>query len=163
MDLSFLDNVNFEYGSNLVIMCGPPGSGKTTVAKKIVEDYPNFVRVSANDIRKEVTGNRFDQSSNTEVFRKVYDELRDNLNKGFNVVYDATNTRAIYRRKIISVVNDYVNKIVLMVSTTPIADCIDRNANREDTVPDEIVEKMYFSLKNHPPAISEGFDMIVRC
>ena len=36
---------------DLFIMMGVPGSGKTTLAKKLVEDKPNTIRVSRDDIR----------------------------------------------------------------------------------------------------------------
>lgn len=36
---------------DLFVMMGVPGSGKTTLAKKLVEDKPNTVRVSRDDIR----------------------------------------------------------------------------------------------------------------
>ena len=161
-DLSFLKTFDTEHGGILIIMCGCPGSGKSTIAEEIAKRFDNFMIVSPDDIRKEITGNMSSQAQNDIVFARVYGQLQSYLDQGYNVIYDATNCRSQYRYKIIDVVKDSVYKIIGMVSTTPIVDCLKRNSLREDSVPDNIIEKMYFTLRNHPPTIFEGFDMIVR-
>lgn len=162
MDLSFINTLDLEHGGNLIIMVGPPGSGKTTTAEEIVDTFDNFVIVSPDKIREEVTGDMNNQSQNEVVFGRVYGQLSTYLEDGRNVVYDATNCRSAYRYKIIDVCKAYANKIICLTSTTPIAECIRRNNERNRIVPEDVIEKMYFNLRKHPPIIFEGYDLIAR-
>ncbi len=162
MDFSFINSLDLEHGGNLIIMVGPPGAGKTTIAKEIVDKFDNFVIVSPDKIREEITGDMTDQSQNELVFGRVYGQLSAYLEDGQNVVYDATNCRSTYRYKIIDVCKNYAYKIVCLMSTTPIAECIRRNSERHRTVPGDVIEKMYFNLRKHPPIIFEGYDLIAR-
>lgn len=162
MDLSFLKILDLEHGGNLIIMVGPPGAGKTTIAEEIVDKFDNFVIVSPDRIREEITGDMNNQSQNEVVFSRVYGQLSAYLEDGRNVVYDATNCRSAYRYKIIDACKTSAYKIICLVSTTPIAKCIKRNDERNRIIPEDVIEKMYFNLKKHPPIIFEGYDLIAR-
>ena len=162
MDLGFLNTLDLEHGGNLIIMVGPPGSGKTFIAEEIVNKFDNFVIVSPDKIREEITNDMSNQSQNDIVFGRVYGQLSAYLDGGQNVVYDATNCRSTYRRKIIDVCETHAYKIICLMSTTPIAECIRRNKYRDRIVPEDVIERMYFNLRKHPPIIFEGYDLIVR-
>lgn len=160
--LDVIDALDIEHGGNLIIMVGPPGAGKTTIAEQICDSYDNFVIVSPDKVREELTGDASNQTQNERVFSRVYNQLTSYLEHGKNVVYDATNCRSHHRYKIISVCENYAYRIICVMSTTPISDCIARNNERNKPVPEDVIEKMYFNLRKHPPIIFEGFDMIVR-
>jgi len=162
MNDSYIDDLikTFPNGT-LIILCGPPGSGKSTYASHLQHCYYCPV-VCPDDIRQELTGDASDQTHNTEVFDTVYKRLIYYLQCGYSVVYDATNCRPNYRTKILSVVKDLAKKVVCIIFTTPIAECIKRNAERDRKVPDSVIEKMYLGLRNHPPTIYEGYDVIIR-
>ena len=162
MDFGFINMLDLIHGGNLIIMVGPPGAGKSTIAEQICNDFDNFVIVSPDKIREEITGDMSDQSQNDIVFSKVYGQLIDYLEKGYNVIYDATNCRSTYRRKIIDVCKNYTYKIICLMSITPISDCIRRNDIRNRNVPEDVIERMYFNLRKHPPVIFEGYDLIAR-
>lgn len=162
MNLSFINTLDLMRGGNLIIMVGPPGSGKSTIADDICKKFKNFVIVSPDKIREEMTGDTSDQTQNDVVFGRVYGLLTSYLEDGYNVIYDATNCRSTYRYKIIDVCKSYAYKIICLMSTTPISECIKRNNSRNRHVPEDVIEKMYFNLRKHPPIIFEGYDLIVR-
>ena len=150
-------------GGILVMLVGPPGAGKSTIAENIKNEYMNFEIVCPDKVREEVTGDANNQSRNTEVFGKVYNKLIELLADGSNVIYDATNCRSIYRYKILDVCKDYFKKVICVVVTTNIGDCLERNRTRyERNVPEDVIENMYFTLKKHPPTIFEGYDAIFK-
>lgn len=162
MDFSIFNKKDLEDGGVFVIMVGPPGSGKTTISEKLEDDF-DFIRICPDDIRKNLIGDSTDQTRNEEVFSEVYSRLFECLEDGYNVVYDATNCRSNYRFKVLDNIKNFANKIYCFCATTPISECLDRNKNRYDSkVPEEVIEKMYFTLRKHPPTIFEGYDAIVR-
>lgn len=162
MDLSFIELLDIEHGGNIILLAGPPGAGKTTIANDIVNKFDNFVIVSPDKIREEITGDSASQAQNDAVFARVYSMLVSYLDAGYNVIYDATNCRSTYRYKIIDVVDEHAYKIICIMSTTPISECLRRNKERGRVVPEDVIEKMYFTLRKHPPVIFEGYDMIIK-
>jgi len=158
LDYTIIDNL--DNGVTFILLVGPPGSGKTEIADKLVEYY-DFVKISPDDIRKELFGNPHDQKHNTEVFSTVYSRINSSLKSGFNVVYDATNCRPAYRLKIIDIVENWADNIYCFCAESSIVDCVEKNKKYyENSVPEDVIEKMYFTLKKHPPTIYEGYDLI---
>ena len=149
-------------GGVFIIMVGPPGCGKSTIAEKIVNTYSNFVIVSPDDIRKELLGNERVQKHNDEVFAVVYKRLSTYLNEGRNVIYDATNCRTTYRLKILDFCRPIAKKVICLVSTVPMSECLRRNKTREYNVPESVIERMYINLTRHSPTVFEGYDVIIR-
>jgi predicted kinase len=80
---------------------GTSGSGKSTWAKKYVENDPYTIRVCADDIRKEITGNVSDMSQDGLVWKLVRERLHYALTKGHDVICDATNLKARNRNNVI--------------------------------------------------------------
>lgn len=162
MNLDFLKTMNIKYGGHFIMLVGPPGSGKSTLAKQLSDEY-GFDIISPDDIREELTGDASIQTQNRRVFDVVYSRFKDKLLSGYNVVYDATNCRPIYRHKIIEAVKPYCSKIICIVADTSLVDCTMRNAERDHCqVPEKVIEKMYMNLHNHPPTPFEGYDLILR-
>ena len=59
----------------LILLVGIPGSGKTTLAKKIVER--GFTCLSADPIREELYGAAIEQGDAKEVFKIFFERLED--------------------------------------------------------------------------------------
>lgn len=150
----------FKDGSTLLMLVGPPGCGKSTFSNKLNEKT-NCVIISPDKIRGELTGDEGDQTNNNAVFRVVYSRLIEHLDNGDNVIYDATNCRSNYRIKIIDLVKGHAKHTVCIVFTTRLNDCINQNNLRNRIVPEDVIERMYVSLRNHPPTTFEGYDIII--
>lgn len=148
-------------GSNFIMLVGAPGSGKSTLADKISRGG-NWVIISPDNIREELTGNPHDKSQDRNVFKIVYAMLEERLRSGDNVIYDATNYNTKYRTNVMYTVGKFANKTICLVATATLLQCLINNESREYQVPAETVEKMYLSLKMHQPSISEGYDAIAR-
>lgn len=155
------DNTVIEKCNKLYIMIGIPCSGKSTYAKMFLSGL-NTIVISSDQIRKDLTGTyKYSAGDNDFVFASADFKIEQALSKGYNVAFDATNTKSKYRRKVIDIGQHFNCYIVAVVFRTPINICLDRNFKRdfERKVPDEIILRM--SSFNLNIDKSEGFDEIV--
>ena len=81
--------------SNLVLPIGISGSGKSYIYNR---DYKDYIQVSPDLIREELTGSISDQSKNKEVFKLAFERVDEYLNKGQDVFFDATNVNKTQRK-----------------------------------------------------------------
>ena len=125
----------------LILLCGIPGSGKTTYAEKYIEEHPNTTHISSDQIRAELWGNESTQGDNNEVFSLMQSRTIEALNNGLSVVYDCTNITRKDRSYIIALCPKFV-KIECHVVWAPIETCIERDAARERTVGKEVIDRM---------------------
>ena len=147
---------------NLVIMIGISASGKSTVAKQIVERNKilNYIIVSSDAIRGEICeGGVSDQSKNEEVFKIFHMRIKENLLKGNNVIADATNITMKSRRAIFDAVRNIDCEKIGYLVVKSIEDCIKDNKNDDRmAVPDEVIYRQI--SKFQIPFKEEGFNDI---
>lgn len=74
----------------LTMLCGLPGSGKSTYAKQL-SDETNAIICNSDAIRRELFGNENLQENNDTVFKILHSRIKENLKSGHDVIYDATN------------------------------------------------------------------------
>lgn len=150
-------------GTTFVMFIGPPGSGKSFLAKDIRLQCINYRTISSDELRKTMLGDANDQSNNPMVFAEAHRIAVDNLKMNNSIIFDATNCRQFYRRKTIKEIRPYCDTIIGVIFTTPLDKCLNRNFSREDhSVPDKVIETMHKSLYTNFPKIEEGFDMLIK-
>lgn len=125
----------------LILLVGIPGSGKTTYAKKYIEETLNTIHLSSDAIRKELYGDESIQGNPADVFSLMQKRAIEALNNGQNVLYDATNITRKDRASIIGICPRFA-KIECHIIWAPIEMCIERDANRERTVGKEVIDRM---------------------
>ena len=132
---------------HLIVFCGIPGSGKTTLSNRVAERH-NFVRYSFDELRCM----RYE-----DIIRPTVNTLRE----GKSVVVDGLFDRLINRKEILDAVRDIPCAKILIVMDTPIDDCIQRNANRPYPLPEFMIRDIHDSFE--PPFLEEGWDEILHC
>ena len=146
--------------STVYVMCGVSGSGKTTWAQNFIEMNPQTCYISTDKIRGELWGDENDQRSPDVVFQTAYGRLDRRVNLNQDVIFDATNLRARDRKRLIKRVrqlNDKV-KLVCIVMSVDLEECIQRQQNRERQVPRNVITNQY--VKMQYPFPDEGWDEI---
>lgn len=135
------------------VLCGLPGSGKTTLSEQLAEQFDATVH-SIDDIPgswgvPDIEGNNR---------RKWMDNIRADLRAGKSVVCDSLAVTAEGRRWIIKELSRFDCEKILCVKLVPIEVCLKRNENRDRKVPDDHIRLVARSLES--PTDDEGWDHI---
>lgn len=142
----------------LTMLVGFPGSGKSTVAQGMVEESPGTIIVSSDAMRKELFGDENCQNHNDLLFKQLHKRIRDHLQDGNDVIYDACNINYKQRMEFLKSLNSIPCWKRVLVVATPVSECLRRNANRERVVPEKAIFKMYRNF--WMPASYEGFNSV---
>lgn len=144
--------------SKLIVMCGLSASGKSTIAKELAIKH-NACIVSSDSIREEICRDVADQSKNEEVFKIFHKRIREYLNKGQNVIADATNITMKSRRVLIENVRKMDVEKICYIIPKQFNDCIRDNKNRKHYVPEKVIaaQRSKFQI----PFKEEGWDDII--
>lgn len=129
----------------LYVMCGIPGSGKSTKSRQLAEEY-GLTRFSFDEMRCYTT-------------RQFASHAVASLHDGKSVVLDSTHLREAGRKVILQAVENIPCRKVCVFMNTPLEECKRRNANRTARVSDRMIDSMYSTMQ--PPALSEGWDEII--
>ena len=144
--------------ATLYVMCGVPGSGKTTYCENELSD---IIHVSRDDIRFRLLkpGESY-FAHEKEVTDCFWSTINEYLNKGCDVIADQTSLTKGARKKLLTHITVPCEKIAV-VMMTPLEVCKERNSQRVGArnVPESTLESMWedFTI----PTYEEGFDIII--
>ena len=137
--------LNLSGSKQVIIMVGYPGSGKSSVAKKICEDE-RFVLIQG-DVHK--------------TSAKMIKAAGAYVDEGKSVVFDATNSSCKKRYEYIGFARKHDYEVVCVHVSTSLDESYKRNKLRD---PENQVPKIAYSVYTkyfEPPTSVEGFEVIV--
>jgi predicted kinase len=137
----------------LHILCGIPGSGKSTLGSRL----QGYV-VSTDNLRKFLWNDEAVVQHDKLVFALAKEIIAYLLSIGKNVIFDATNLTAVKRRSFIKLGQKYQAQIILHWVNTPLQTALVRNSERERKVPTYVIKSLYKSFQR--PRIEEGIHVI---
>jgi predicted kinase len=139
------------------MLIGPPGSGKSTLAHHLHQLIPQSCLVSTDQIRQQLYGDPTIQGPWPQIEAVVEAQVRQALDQGQTVIYDATNARRVWRQALLQRLAPLQATWVGWYLTTPLATCLEWNRQRPRAVAPEVIEALYQALKQFPPQAAEGF------
>jgi len=130
---------NYMSQPHLIITCGMAGSGKSTWLNQNVGDY---MRIELDAIRDRVSKGRANQTNDDEVVRIAHEALKQGLREKKNVVWDATNYRSDFRKRIIDAGVAYGAFTEIVAFNKPLSRLLKDNKEREHAVPQHAFDSM---------------------
>lgn len=119
---------------------GMPGSGKSTIADEIKKEFPDFVIIRMDDLRKIVTPlPTYSDSERDMVYRSIVYIAKILSELGHNVIIDATGNLRIWRDLARRLIPDFYE--IYLKCSLPV--CIDRESSRRERygAPEDIYKK----------------------
>lgn len=147
----------------LTIMCGLPGSGKSTYLSGV--DFTEgskqgTVILCPDDFRMELTGQQYHGPAEDAVWSNVKIAARVLLKRGYDIVIDDTHLTRPSRGSWIRIANEIGVTIDCIWQNVPPETAISRNRQRSvgQVVPDDVMANMIGSFSS--PSINEGFTCV---
>lgn len=125
-----------EAPPELVVTCGLSGSGKSTFIEKYLGDHQ---RISLDELREDLAGDRSDQALNGAVRQEARQRLKAALRPGRKVVWDATCLRKDFRSTVCETGFAYGALVSLVVFQLRPELCAVRNKSRPHPVPPAVL------------------------
>ncbi len=132
-------------GSNFIVMCGMPASGKNTWVEK---NWGGKV-VEMDSIRKRLKVKLDDKNAQGLIHQTAKEELRESLRKKEDVLWNATNISQLQRSTIIDLSLNYDANIKIVYIDCPIEKALAKNKEREEKkmMPEKVLWKMFRKLE----------------
>ena len=141
----------------LIMLRGLPASGKTTLAKKLVNK--GFVRVNKDDLRAMMDNSCFSKANERRVL-EVRDFIVENaLENKVSVVVDDTNFAPKHKERLEQLAIRHGADFRELTMDTPLDECIKRNENRENKVPEKVIRDMNEKYLTTIPLIPHNDDL----
>ncbi|MDG2991197.1 ATP-binding protein [Candidatus Synechococcus calcipolaris G9] len=140
------------------LLIGPPASGKSTFADYLCLNLPDAVIVATDDIRRLLYGDPRHQGAWPQIEAEVLGQIQRSLQRGFTIIYDATNVQHRYRVQFLRQVRILTPEPWIgWQLLTDLETCKQWNHARDRQVPETVIEQMYQDLTQTPPSLEEGF------
>lgn len=153
---------------DVVVVAGLPGAGKSHFARQYFQGRERL-RVNRKEIRRllfemmsfgiswsEAEFDSLDEFLVKHVERKIIEHLLQQRKK---VLVDNTSVTVESRRQYLSLARQMHRSIGIVFLDTPAGHCLERNASRDDRVPDTAISNLAAALER--PDKSEGFQEAV--
>ena len=137
--------------NKLYTMVGLPGSGKSTFTK----NHTECVVISTDAIRAELFGSEECRENGSLVFKIAFKRIREALEQGCDVIFDATNVSRKARKCVFQLNAEHIAVFV----NTDVEECKRRNEQRERKVSEFVMDKIASLLVD--PTIEEGFEKVI--
>ena len=140
--------------SKILVLQGPPASGKSTFAKQFIENNHNYVIVSRDSIRDSL-GEYWVPSRENLVSKIERDNIISSIDMGFNVIIDATNLNPKTIAKWEALADEKQCEIEYKEFWIPFHEAVQRDKNKDRThsVGYKVIKNFY--SKYNPDLLNE--------
>jgi tRNA uridine 5-carbamoylmethylation protein Kti12 len=136
----------------VLLLMGLPGSGKSTLSKKILESLPGSLHVEYDAVANEMIVEECDELQAWRLSRHAALKRLDYLlgERGPTILMDDNFHLSSMRKQVYHVCQRYPNvRFGILWLDTPLEICLERNQQRLRLVPQDVIIKMHTTLE--PP------------
>ncbi len=132
----------------IIVLQGPPASGKSTFARKFVEEHEGWVIVCRDSIRDSL-GKYWIPNRENLITRIESDSITASIEMGWNVIIDATNLNPNTINKWNCFADKYKCDIEYKEFWIPYKDAVsrDKNEDRQHQVGETVIKSFYQRYK----------------
>ena len=145
----------------LLCLRGLPASGKTTYARKLANK--GWVRVNKDDLRAMLNNGKFSKDNESYVIALRDEIIISSLVQGKNVVVDDTNLDPKHLIAFESIAGEFLADFEIRFFDVDVKECIKRNMERQNPVPDKVIYNMYERYLKPPTPVIEYDDNKEEC
>jgi len=128
----------------VIVFCGIPGSGKSTIARKLAAELEKSGRV------KLVISDRISD----KIYERIFKLLRENLGTIDYFLIDATFYKKQWRQKVRTIAGR--ENVLFCYLQCPLRTCIERNESRKPSLPERVIH-----IINKEMEIPENPDVLI--
>lgn len=140
-------------GSDVIILCGVPASGKDYYIEHSLSSKYQIVSLDA--IRERL--NIKPTENQSLVVETGFAEAKECLRKKQPFIWNATSVSRLFRRNIISVCRDYDAYVSIHAFDKPLETILKQNNQRSRHVPEEVIMRMARNFE--PPTLMEAHEV----
>jgi len=120
----------------IIIFCGIPGAGKSTIAKRLVKKLQKFGKTCKIFVSDKV---------GSKVYQKALDFLKKNRGKFDFLIFDAT----FYKRGWREIIQKEAGseKVFIIYLYCPLEICLERNRKRKPQIPEKAVHIIFHQME----------------
>lgn len=116
-----------ESGGFLIVLCGLPASGKTTVAELLNRRMDGVQIVSSDYLRS--------KGGSSRIWSRMAHEVRAGLSAGRTVIVDATNYSSAHRERYVSISREMALPHLVAYLRAGMPTLVERNRERKERIP----------------------------
>lgn len=133
----------------IYLLKGLPASGKSTWAKDYITKHPQVKRVNKDDLRAMLDNSKWTKANEKFVLNVRDYIIEEALAGGYHIIVDDTNLHHKHEYKMKELAKKHKAKVEIKYFDTPLEECIKRDANRENSVGEQVITSMYDRFINN--------------
>ena len=149
-------------------LIGPPSSGKSSFARQLATYYAEHDSqaqiVSTDAIRADLYGSDREQGHWPEIEAQLLIQVREAIDLGQPVIYDATNAKRAWRMQLLQKLGELEESVrwIGWQLTPSLKTCKHWNSKRDRQVPEQAIENLHRALRQFPPRAGEGLTALIQ-
>jgi predicted kinase len=137
----------------LLVFCGIPGSGKTTIARLVAKSDPSAVHIQTDSMRAMIPAPTYSAGESDLVYRASVAAAKEALDSGRLVILDGTFGSRRRREVSLSALSGHYSRVDFVHVVCEIETALRRNTEREAMVPEENLRSIFLSFDPPTQAI----------